>query len=227
MVGKTISHYRIEEKLGEGGMGVVYRAIDLSLSRSVAIKFLSADVGDEPRRRRFQQEAQTASSLNHPHILTVFEGGEIDGQQYLVTEFIDGYTLREWARRTQPSAKQMVELMIGIADALATAHRAGIVHRDIKPENILVAKAGYAKLADFGLAKVLEADRGTSEEATVTAGPTLPGAVLGTVAYMSPEQAAGGRWMNAATFSRSAWCCTSYWLGSGRSGASRTCWCCK
>jgi serine/threonine-protein kinase len=102
MLGRTLSHYRIEEKLGEGGMGVVYRATDLSLNRSVAIKFLSAGVADEDRRRRFQQEAQTASSLNHPHILTVFEAGTEAGQQYLVTEYIDGWTLEEWVRRGLP-----------------------------------------------------------------------------------------------------------------------------
>ena len=194
MLGRTISHYRIEEKLGEGGMGIVYRATDLSLKRSVAIKFLSSEVADEQHRRRFQQEAQTASSLNHPHILTVFEVGTIDGQQYLVTEFIDGSTLREWARHTQPSTKQIVELLIGIADALATAHEAGILHRDVKPENILVAKNGYAKLVDFGLAKILETVAvSDAEAATRTLGPTRPGMILGTVAYMSPEQAGGRR----------------------------------
>lgn len=192
MIGRTISHYRIEEKLGEGGMGVVYRATDLSLSRSVAVKFLSSEFADEERRRRFQREAQTASSLNHPHILTVFEAGTVDGQQYLVTEFIDGYTLREWARRSQPSVRQIAELLIGVADGLAAAHEAGILHRDIKPENILVAKGGYAKLVDFGLAKVLDREAAQNMATrTGSAGPTRPGIVLGTVAYMSPEQALG------------------------------------
>jgi len=175
-------------------MGVVYRAQDLSLNRPVAIKFLSSTVADEDRRRRFQQEAQTASALNHPHILTVFEAGTTeDGQQYLVTEFIDGSNLREWARQQQPTARQMVELMTSVADGLAAAHQAGIVHRDIKPENILVAKAGYAKVVDFGLAKVLEGSRpaAAADDRTVSAGPTRAGLILGTVAYMSPEQAAG------------------------------------
>ncbi len=191
MLGQTISHYRIEEKLGEGGMGVVYRARDLSLNRSVAIKFLSSKVADEDRRRRFQQEAQTASSLNHPHILTVYEAGALDGQQYLVTEFIDGWSLREWAQREQPAARQMLDLLVGVADGLACAHQAGIVHRDIKPENILVSKQGYAKLVDFGLAKVLETPA-AADGATKTADAlTRAGAILGTVAYMSPEQAAG------------------------------------
>ena len=193
MIGRTISHYRIDEKLGEGGMGVVYRATDLNLNRPVAIKFLSASVADEDRRRRFQQEAQTASSLNHPHILTVFEAGTTeDNQQYLVTEFIDGYTLREWARRTEPSERRLVDLLVGVADGLAAAHQAAIIHRDIKPENILVAKNGYAKLVDFGLAKLLEpASQDQVATRTLSAGPTRPGMILGTIAYMAPEQAAG------------------------------------
>jgi len=173
-------------------MGVVYRAQDLNLNRPVAIKFLSSKVADEARRRRFQQEAQTASALNHPHILTVFEAGTSeDGQQYLVTEFIDGWNLREWAKREQPTARQMVELMTSVADGLAAAHQAGIVHRDIKPDNILVAKAGYAKVVDFGLAKVLEAPSGDEETRTLEAVATRAGLILGTVAYMSPEQVAG------------------------------------
>ena len=137
-------------------MGVVYRAQDLSLNRKVAIKFLSSEIADEDRRRRFQQEARTASSLNHPHILTVFEAGTMDGQQYLVTEFIDGYTLREWKRNAKPSLRQILELLTGVADGLAMAHQAGILHRDIKPDNILVSKEGYAKLVDFGLAKLFD-----------------------------------------------------------------------
>ena len=132
-----------------------------------------------------------ASSLNHPHILTVHEAGVFEGQQYIVTEFVDGGTLRDWLRREQPSLRHKVELITSIANALATAHQAGILHRDIKPENILVSKGGHAKLADFGLAKVLEAERAKSEGATVTADPTRPGVILGTVAYMSPEQAEG------------------------------------
>ncbi len=192
MLGRTISHYRIEEKLGQGGMGVVYRAIDLNLNRSVAFKFLSSEVATEDLRRRFQQEAQTASSLNHAHILTVFEAGTVDWQQYLVTEYIDGYTLREWVRRTEPSIRQLVELMIGIADGLACAHQAGIVHRDVKPENILVSKNGHAKLVDFGLAKLLEAPEAADlATCSIDAGRTRSGVILGTIAYMSPEQAAG------------------------------------
>lgn len=171
-------------------MGVVYRAMDLNLNRPVALKFLSNEVADEHQRRRFQQEAQAASSLNHPHILTVFEAGTSDGRQYLVTEFIDGCSLREWARKTQPTPKHIFELLVGIADALACAHQAGILHRDIKPENILVSKNGYAKLVDFGLAKVLP-EHSDSHIETITISQTRTGTILGTVAYMSPEQAMG------------------------------------
>jgi serine/threonine protein kinase/Tol biopolymer transport system component len=194
MLGRTVSHYVIEDKLGEGGMGVVYRAQDLSLNRKVAVKFLSSDIANEDQRRRFQQETQTASSLNHPHIVTVFEAGTIDGQQYLVTEFIDGYTLREWTRNIKPSLRQLLELLTGVADGLAIAHHAGILHRDVKPDNILVSKDGYAKLTDFGLAKLFDRE-GEPDLATrtLTRSPTGHGVLLGTVAYMSPEQAMGRR----------------------------------
>ena len=190
MVGKIISHYRIEEKLGEGGMGVVYRARDTLLPRSAAIKFLSRDVATEDQRHRFQQEAQAASSLNHPHILAVYEAGTDDNQQYLITEFIDGVTLREWASQQHPSLGQILDVMIGIAEALACAHEAHIVHRDVKPENILVARQGFAKLLDFGVAKLIEAV--TPDRQTRTVGPrTKVGAVVGTIPYMAPEQVSG------------------------------------
>ena len=142
--GLVVGTYRIESPLGEGGMGVVYRARDTKLNRTVAIKFLSGDVADAAARRRFQREAQMASSLNHPHILTVHDAGELDDRQYLVTEFIDGGTLKDWAREKR-SWRQIVELLVGIADGLAAAHNAGILHRDIKPQNILVTKSGYAQ----------------------------------------------------------------------------------
>jgi serine/threonine protein kinase/Tol biopolymer transport system component len=191
MIGRTLGHYRIEAKLGEGGMGVVYRARDLDLNRPVAIKFLITEAATEDRRRRFQQEAQAASSLNHPHILSVYEAGQADGQQYVIMEYVDGCTLREWAKRKNPSIRQILDLIVGVADALAAAHQAGIVHRDIKPENILVAKAGFAKVVDFGLAKVNERPTEEQPGETLTAGLTQPGIVLGTIAYMAPEQAAG------------------------------------
>jgi len=187
----TIGPYLLHERVGEGGMGIVYRALDTKLNRPVAIKLLSDDLADAAARRRFQREAQTASSLNHPHIVTVYDVGEVDGRQYLVTEFVDGGTLRDWALATKRTWREIVELLTGVADGLAAAHDAGIVHRDIKPENILVAKNGYAKLADFGLAKLSEAPDSLAVTRTLSAGHTRPGTIVGTIAYMSPEQTAG------------------------------------
>src|SRR6186713_2671640 len=189
--GTTIGHYRIDAQIGAGGMGVVYRATDLRLNRPVAIKFLAAEMLGATARARFQREAQTASALNHPHILTVHDVGEFDSRQYLVTEFVDGGTLRDWARATARTWRQTIELLVGVADGLAAAHAAGIVHRDIKPENILVAKNGYAKLADFGLAKLWEVSDSQAVTRTLSVGRTETGMIVGTVAYMSPEQAAG------------------------------------
>jgi len=183
-----IGRYELGSALGIGGMGAVYKARDTQLDRPVAIKFLSTNLVDESARRRFQQEAKMASALNHPHILTVHEAGVLDGRQYLVTEFVDGGTLEDWSRTERRSWRQIVDLLIGVADGLATAHGAGILHRDIKPGNVLVSKSGYAKLADFGLAKL--DDHGHVHAVTRTA-QTRPGMVLGTIPYMSPEQAAG------------------------------------
>jgi dienelactone hydrolase/predicted Ser/Thr protein kinase len=182
--GTVIEHYRIESRAGSGGMGVVYRATDTRLNRAVAIKFLAGTL-DESARRRFEREAQLASSLNHPHILTVHDVGVHEGREYLVTEFVDGGTLDDWQRRGQRDWKATVELLTGVADALAGAHEAGILHRDIKPGNILVSRGVHAKLADFGLAKPAAAQ-------TIVGRPTTrAGAVIGTVAYMSPEQVRG------------------------------------
>jgi Tol biopolymer transport system component/serine/threonine protein kinase len=188
--GTQVGSYRIEAPVGQGGMGVVYRAFDTRLNRPVAIKFLSAELTSREARLRFQREARTASSLNHPHILTVFDAGEFEGHQYLVTEFVDSGTLREWAKKERRSWRDVAELLVGVADGLTAAHDAGIVHRDIKPENILVATNGYAKLADFGLAKTIEGAPGNpvvlpASQATKT------GLIAGTVRYMSPEQASG------------------------------------
>src|SRR5690242_21842366 len=182
--GIQIGGYRLESSVGEGGMGTVYRALDTKLNRPVAIKFLSDELADAAARRRFQREAQMASSLNHPHILTVHDIGEFEGRQYIVTEFVDGGTLKDWAKAEKRSWWQIVELLTGVADGLAAAHTAGILHRDIKPGNILVAKNGYAKLADFGLAKL---DASVAREETAT----LTNVVMGTIPYMSPEQASG------------------------------------
>ena len=189
--GFQLGTYRIEAPIGEGGMGVVYRALDAKLNRPVAIKFLSNELADAEARRRFQREAQLASALNHPHILTVYDAGEFEGRQYLVTEFVDGGTLKSWARQESRTWRQIVELLVGVADGLATAHAAGIFHRDIKPENILVAKNGYAKLADFGLAKAVEGAENRELTRTLTERQTRAGMIVGTIAYMSPEQASG------------------------------------
>ena len=191
IIGRDIGSYRVLSLLGAGGMGVVYKALDGKFNRTVAIKFLSETLLDTEARRRFLREAQTASSLNHPHILTVHDIGEIDGRQYLVTEFVDGGTLRQWRSAVERSWQEVADLLIGVADALAIAHDAGIVHRDLKPANILVSKSGYAKLADFGLAKVRpsgDAGRDTADPSVAT----RSGAILGTIGYMAPEQLLGG-----------------------------------
>jgi Tol biopolymer transport system component len=189
--GDRIGRYEIVSLLGAGGMGEVYRALDTQLSRHVAIKFLSTEFANPSARRRFQQEAQMASALNHPHILTVHEAGEIDGRQYLVTELVDGGTLADWAIDGQRTWRQVVTILVGVADALAAAHDAGILHRDVKPANILISKSGYAKLADFGLAKTEAPAPPDAATGVPAAETTRTGVVLGTVAYMSPEQALG------------------------------------
>jgi serine/threonine protein kinase/Tol biopolymer transport system component len=187
--GTLIAHYRIDAVIGRGGMGVVYRATDQKLHRPVAIKFLAAAVPDEQVRRRFAQEAQTTSRLNHPHIVTVFDVGEHQGQQYIVSELVDGGTLDDWSEKHRGRTwRQSVELVTGVADALAAAHAAGVLHRDVKPGNILIDSNGYAKLADFGLAKLVRPEPAESLQASRN---TRAGLVIGTVAYMSPEQAAG------------------------------------
>ena len=187
-IGTQVGSYRIDARLGEGGMGVVYRATDTKLSRPVAIKFLADNLFDANARRRFQREAQMASALNHPHIVTVYDVGEYADRQYIVTELVDGGTLQDWADAEPHRWRPIVELMVGVADALAAAHAASILHRDIKPTNILISKNGYAKLADFGLAKLVE----DADSARASTGRhTATGAVVGTAAYMSPEQALG------------------------------------
>ena len=188
--GTTIGQYTIEARIGAGGMGTVFRARDAKLRRPVAIKFLSDGLADATARRRFQREAQMASSLNHPHILTVYDAGEFNGREYLVTEFVDGGTLKTWAQRQHRSWEEVAELLTGVADGLAAAHEAGILHRDIKPDNILVTASGYAKLADFGLAKLEDPETDLATR-TMTEEQTRQGVVVGTIAYMSPEQARG------------------------------------
>ena len=185
-----IGSYRIEAMIGEGGMGVVYRALDTKLNRPVAVKFLNDDLTDAAAQRRFQREAKIVSSLNHPHILTVYDTGEFQGCQYIVTEFMDAGTLRSWALEKH-TWREIVSLLTGVADGLAAAHSAGILHRDVKPDNILVGRNGYAKLADFGLAKREERVASEAVNKAVGAPTTRRGILLGTIAYMSPEQASG------------------------------------
>src|SRR5262245_4955186 len=146
LTGQRLGVYDVQAQIGAGGMGVVYRALDTTLNRPVAIKLLFDELATPEARRRFQREAQTASSLNHPHILTVHAAGELEGRQYLVTEFVDGGTLRDWLRGGNREWRETIELLTGVADGLAAAHQAGILHRDIKPENILITQSGYAKL---------------------------------------------------------------------------------
>jgi eukaryotic-like serine/threonine-protein kinase len=186
-IGQIISHYRLGDRLGGGGMGVVYQAHDTRLGRPVAVKFLPEAYAKDPRAlERFQREARTASALNHPHICTIYDIDEYQGQPFLIMELIEGRTLRALVGQ-RPALATLAEVVGQAAKALAVAHAAGIVHRDIKPENVMVRADGYVKVLDFGLARRLP----TGLASARTGDATQPGVLLGTVRYMSPEQARG------------------------------------
>src|SRR5439155_10939473 len=196
----TLSLYRIVSKIGEGGMGEVYLAQDTKLDRKVALKILPSELAtNQDRMRRFTQEAKAAAALNHPNIAHIYEIGESQGTHFIAMEFVDGVTLRAKIHRHQAPLAKLLKYLTQVAEGLSKAHAAGIVHRDLKPDNIMITRDDYAKILDFGLAKLVEAESslglggaGSSEAGTrIMAQQSLAGVVMGTAGYMSPEQAQG------------------------------------
>src|SRR5713226_9119291 len=195
--GARIAHYRILEPLGAGGMGTVYKAHDEKLDRLVALKMLTSEsLPHEDRRRRFLQEARAASALNHPHILTIYDIGESEGKPFIAMEYIQGETLRHKITKRSLSFIDTLDIAGQVAEGMGKAHEHGIVHRDLKPENLMISRDGYAKILDFGLAKLINRDKPepiNSAEKTVMHVKTQAGTIMGTVHYMSPEQILGHR----------------------------------
>jgi eukaryotic-like serine/threonine-protein kinase len=191
MVGRTLMHYKVVAKLGAGGMGVVYEALDLRLDRRVALKILPADkTDDQQRRARFLHEARTASALNDPHIVTIFDIFTVDDTDVLVMELVPGRTLREILNDGPIPLAKALDVALQVAEGVGVAHTAGIVHRDLKPGNVMVSERGRVKVLDFGLAKLVGGGS-LADQPTTLAPATLAGMLLGTVDYMSPEQARG------------------------------------
>src|SRR5262245_58788613 len=190
MIGQRLRHYAVESQLGQGGMGIVYRALDTKLNRPVAIKVLpSHAMGDVARKTRFVQEARAASALNHPNIITIHDIDTAEGVDFIVMEYVPGKALDRLMPRRGLPVGEVLRYAIEIADALAAAHAAGIVHRDLKPANVMVTDQGHAKILDFGVAKLVEPGVASDSDATRTAQHTEDGAIVGTAAYMSPERA--------------------------------------